>query len=416
MRKSVSPAELEGTIAAPPSKSVMQRATAAALLSDRPVSISNPSRCDDAEAALRVAHALGASLERKDGNVIIAASAGPRETTLNCGESGLCVRMFAPIAALYGREIRLIGRGSLRLRPMGAIERPLSELGASCTSEKGFLPLTVKGPLTGGQARLDGSLGSQFLTGLLMALPKAEADSELIVERLTSLPYVRLTLRVLEKFGISVSHQDFQIFRIPGKQRYQGTEFRVEGDWSGAAFMMVAGALAGVVRIRELDRDSLQGDAQILEVLARSGANVTSSRDWFEVSRAPLKGFEFDVTHCPDLAPPLVVLAARAQGISVIEGMERLTAKESNRPEALVNVFGSLGVDIRRAGGRLIIRGGTIQAGIVDSHGDHRIAMAAAVAACAAEGPVIIEGAECVSKSYPDFYRDLSRLGGNVDE
>jgi 3-phosphoshikimate 1-carboxyvinyltransferase len=416
MRKSVYPSEIKGTITAPASKSVMQRAVAAALLSESPVAISNPSFCDDSQAAIHVARSLGARVEWKDDRVVIQGGIEPRESVVDCGESGLCIRMFTPIAALYEQEIQLTGQGSLRERPMGMIEQPISDLGAACTTRNGFLPLMVKGPLKGGHAHVDASIGSQFLTGLLMALPKAEMDSFLSVDRLTSIPYIQLTLRMLDQFNISVTHQDFHTFQIKGSQKYRRAEYWVEGDWSGAAFIMVAAALSGTVRIQGLDLDSPQGDKQIIDVLGRSGAKVSITPHWVEVSRAPLEAFEFDVTHCPDLAPPLVTLASRAQGLSVIHGMERLVHKESSRAEALLREFKSLGVDIGLEGNRMVIQGGAIQGGRVDSHRDHRIAMAAAVAAIVAEDAVSIEGADCVNKSYPDFFKDLRSLGGKVHE
>jgi len=416
MRKSVSPSEIGGTMTAPASKSVTQRAAAAALLSEGPVVILNPSRSDDSEAAIRAVRALGARAEWEADRVVIQGGSQARESVLDCGESGLCLRMFTPIAALFEEEMKLTGQGSLCRRPIGRIEQPLSDLGAACTTQDGYLPLTVKGPLKGGQARIDASLGSQFLTGLLMALPRAERDSVLSVERLTSIPYIQLTLRLLAQFGISVSHQDFETFRIEGGQKYRKAEYRVEGDWSGAALIMVAAALSGTVRIKGLDLDSPQGDKQIIDIFGRAGAKIIVSSTWVEVSRAPLQAFEFDVTHCPDLAPALVPLASGARGTSIIHGMERLVHKESNRAYVLAREFKSLGVDIRLERNEMIIKGGTIRGGSVNSHGDHRIAMAAAVAALVAEDTIAIEGADCVKKSYPDFFEDLRSLGGRIHE
>ena len=378
--------------------------------------ILNPSRCDDALSAAGIVQALGAVVEWGEDRVVVSPNAKPREDVLDCGESGLCARLFAPIAALGGRETRLAGRGSLLRRPLGPIDGPLAALGAAAASAGGFLPLTVKGPLRGGRAVVDGSTSSQFVSGLLMALPRAESNSVLEVRNLTSIPYVELTLRMLAEFGVAVAHEGFRTFRIPGRQTYARTEYRVEGDWSGAAFLLTAAALAGSVRVTGLDPGSSQPDRRILDVLDEAGATVRISDAGVEVARNPLRSFEIDAAHCPDLVPVLVPLAARARGLSVIGGADRLASKESDRANALIREFGSLGVDIHAKQGRLLVRGGAIRAGRVDSHGDHRIAMALAVAGLAAEGPVAIDGAECVRKSYPGFFEVLRTLGGKLHE
>ena len=378
--------------------------------------ILNPSRCDDALSAAGIVQALGAVVEWGEDRVVVSPNATSREDVLDCGESGLCARLFAPIAALGGRETRLAGRGSLLRRPLGPIDGPLAALGAAAASAGGFLPLTVKGPLRGGRAVVDGSTSSQFVSGLLMALPRAESNSVLEVRNLTSIPYVELTLRMLAEFGVAVAHEGFRTFRIPGRQTYARTEYRVEGDWSGAAFLLTAAALAGSVRVTGLDPGSSQPDRRILDVLDEAGATVRISDAGVEVARNPLRSFEIDAAHCPDLVPVLVPLAARARGLSVIGGADRLASKESDRANALIREFGSLGVDIHAKQGCLLVRGGAIRAGRVNSHGDHRIAMALAVAGLAAEGPVAIDGAECVRKSYPGFFEVLRTLGGKLHE
>lgn len=416
MKKSVSPSEIKGTVTAPASKSVMQRAAAAALLSDSPVTIVNPGRDEDSRSALGIVRSLGAKVAESDDRVLIKSGSAEPRSPLDCGESGLSLRLFTPVAALFDRESELIGRGSLLKRPAGVIESVLADLGAVCSTKNGFAPVTVRGPLRGGRARVDASLGSQFLTGLLMALPRAPQDSELEVRSLVSIPYIELTLRVLEEFQVSVERRDFQFFRIPGGQKYERAEYRVEGDWSGAAFLLTAAALAGPVSVEGLRPDSLQGDKKIVDVLAASGATVRVTPERIEAAPGELRAFEFDVTHCPDLAPPLVVLASRCRGESVIRGTERLAHKESNRAEVLVREFQSLGVDIRLEPGLMRVRGGTIRGGEADSHGDHRIAMALAVAGLAARDAVVIHDAGCVIKSYPDFFEDLRSLGGRVHE
>ena len=409
-----------GTVAAPASKSAMIRAVAAALLATGRTVIRNPSRCDDARAALTVARALGARVAVRRDRVTVTGGLTLAGTPLDCGESGLAARLFPAIAALGASEVTITGRGSLLHRPVGPIEHPLRQLGAECASTNGHLPLRVRGPLRGGQAEVDGALTSQFLTGLLMALPLAPRDSVLSVCGLASRPYIDLTLAVMRSFGVTVVHEGYGEFRIPGNQRYRPAEYDVEGDWSGAAFLLVAGAAAGDIAVTGLDPASTQADRRVMDALAAAGA----APEWQAVAkdpptiervrttRAALQAFEIDLSDAPDLFPPLVALAVHARGRSVLGGAGRLAHKESDRASALVRMFAALGGDVRRDGDALVVAGGGgLAGGTVDAGGDHRMAMAAAVAALGAAGPVTIRGAQCVRKSYPDFFGDLASLG-----
>jgi 3-phosphoshikimate 1-carboxyvinyltransferase len=250
-----------------------------------------------------------------------------------------------------------------------------------------------------------------------MSLPLTEQESILEVQDLRSIPYIDLTMTVMERFGVTVSHDDeYRTFRIPGGQEYHATEMEIEGDWSGGAFLLVAAALAGDLTVRGLDPDSMQADKKILEALERAGVPVEVTPEYIRIAQHPVRPFTFDITHCPDLAPPLVCLAANAEGITVLRGAGRLFGKESNRAVTLQEEAGKVGVRIDLEGDEMIIHGGAIHGGNTEAHQDHRIAMAAAVMALRADGPVTIHGAECVSKSYPDFFDDLKRLGGRVKE
>jgi len=263
---------------------------------------------------------------------------------------------------------------------------------------------------------VDGSVSSQLLTGLLMALPRARGDSRLKVKDLKSTPYIDMTLELLERFGVFVQHAGYETFSIKGNQTYSCEEYSVEGDWSGAAFLLIAGAVGGSVTVTGLDIASPQADRKILDALRAAGAGVKLSGNTVEVVNKELRGFEFDATHCPDLFPPLVVLACNCTGTTVLTGVERLVHKESNRAAALEKEFSSLGAVIRIDGNRMEIDGVTLDGGVIDSHNDHRIAMAGAVAALNARGDVTVRGYECVAKSYPDFFEDLSFIGGDVYE
>lgn len=410
----IKPSAIDGEVAAPPSKSMMLRATAAALLAKGESQIKQPSFCNDALAGLQIAEALGAQVVRKDQAVEIRGGEVLQKTELDCKESGLCLRMFTPIAALFAKEITLTGTGSLMTRPVGMMERPLNQLGACCRTNNGFPPVKIKGPIKGGKATIDGSLSSQFLTGLLLSLPLCPDDSEITVIGLKSKPYIAMTLSLLKQFGISIHHEkDLKRFSIKGSQFFKNTTFRIEGDWSSAAFLLVAAAITGKVRIRNLRIDSLQADKKILEVLESAGARVETKSDSVSVEKNQLRAFEFDATECPDLFPPLVVLACFCRGWSVIAGAERLRHKESDRTQALLTEFYKIGARIKVSGGLMKIEGAKLQGGIFKSHDDHRIAMSGAVAGLNTEKGVFLDGWKCVSKSYPSFFEDLKAIGGD---
>ena len=411
MRQPIAPSRIDGTLVAPPSKSVMIRVTAAALLAGNVrTRILNASLCDDALAGLRVARALGASVEISPAEVTIEGGLHPVERVLDCGESGLCLRMFTAIAALCPGEFTLTGRARLLGRPTTAVAGPMRALGARCRTRNGHPPITVHGPLRGGAATVDGAVTSQFLSGLLMALPCADGDSRLVARNLASRPYVELTLTLLRRFGVRIDREDEDRFIIPGGQLPRIGDHHVEGDWSAAACLLVLGAIGGRIRVIGLDPESTQADRQVLDILAAAGARVSRLAEGAEVEHDRLRAFEFDATDAPDLVPPLAALACYCEGTSVFTGVGRLKYKESSRAEIVAREFSGLGVRIDARDDTLAIRGGPIQGGSARSHGDHRIAMALAAAAVAARGPVAIDGVEHVAKSYPRFLEDLAAV------
>jgi 3-phosphoshikimate 1-carboxyvinyltransferase len=416
MERYLEPSELKGNIKAPASKSMTQRAIAASLLADGESIIHNPSYCDDSLAAMSIAVGLGARVEPQVDELKITGSAILKESKLNCGESGLAIRMFSPIAALYSAEITLVGANSLKKRPMSMIEEALNQLGVKCKSTDGFLPLTIRGPLAGGKIEIDGSVSSQLLTGLLMALPLASKDSEIKVRNLKSKPYIDMTIQLLDSFGISVMTSDYDLFSIPGNQKYKPHSYTVEGDWSGGAFLLVAGAINGQLSVKGLRNDSKQSDMAVLKALEMAGAKMIFGEDHIDISRSQLKAFEFNATESPDLFPPLVALASYCNGVSAIKGVTRLLYKESNRANTLKEEFGKMNIKIEIADDMMFITGGRPQGARVESHDDHRIAMAVAVASLGASGKVSIRDSQCVAKSYPHFFEDLRLLGAAVHE
>jgi 3-phosphoshikimate 1-carboxyvinyltransferase len=416
MERSVEPSFLNGRIKAPPSKSMTQRAIAAAMLAEGQSIIFNPSYCDDSLAAMSIAVSLGARVEPDAGKIKITGSGEIKEKKLNCGESGLAIRMFSPVAALFDEEIIMTGSGSLKKRPMQMIGDALNQLGAKCSSTGGFLPLAIRGPLKGGHCEIDGSLSSQLLTGLLISLPLADDDSEIKVNNLMSKPYIDMTIGLLSDFGIKISNTNYEFFKVPGRQKYNPRHYEVEGDWSGGAFLLVAGAINGSLKVTGLNTTSYQSDMAVLKALESAGANMKISDGNIEISRSDLKAFEFDATESPDLFPPLVALASYCKGITKLKGASRLAHKESDRASALSEEFGKMNIKVGIDGNYLIVTGGKVKGAKVNSHDDHRIAMASAVAALGASDPVYIKDSHCIAKSYPGFFDDLRKVGAVVHE
>lgn len=416
MERIVVPSTVKGIIKAPSSKSMTQRAIAAALLAVGESTIINPSYCDDSLAAMSIAAGLGAKVKPENAELKITGSVQLKENKLNCGESGLAIRMFSPVASLYNAEILITGTGSLKKRPMSMICEALRQFDVSCSSSDGYLPLTIKGPLKGGACEIDGSISSQLLTGLLMALPVTPAESEIKVNNLRSKPYIDMTLQVLEKFGIEVHNYNYTLFRIPGNQKYKATNFEVESDWSGGAFLLVAGAINGDLTIEGLRPDSRQSDKAILSALDKAGAKLSISDNSIGIKKSDLSAFEFDATESPDLFPPLVALASYCNGVSGIKGVSRLEHKESNRAQALRDEFTKMNINIEISGDYMLVTGGKVTGEHVNSHEDHRIAMATAVAALGASDQVFIKDSHCIAKSYPGFFDDLRLVGAAIYE
>jgi 3-phosphoshikimate 1-carboxyvinyltransferase len=435
MRATVYPNTLRGEQVAPASKSSMQRACAAALLHRGTTRILNPGHSNDDLAAIDVIQKLGATVskeqslnEKINSTSIIVHSNGvqPIGDTMNCGESGLGIRMFTPIAALSDQSITVEGIGSLLKRPMHFFDTIFPKLGIEIQSQAGYLPIQIKGPLKPANIEVDGSLSSQFLTGLLMAFAATENTNAVIeVQGLKSKPYIDLTLSVLNTFGWKVQHQDYKRFEfLAHPPLADHIDYTVEGDWSGAAFLLVAGAIAGPIVVKGVQLNSTQADKAVIQALKDAGASIDINENAIQIGPAKdkagvvgsLKAFEFDATHCPDLFPPLVALAAVCNGVTILHGVSRLAHKESDRGLTLQKEFAKLGIRIELNQDRMMVYGGTgINGAEVFSQHDHRIAMACGVAALCADGPITITDAEAVNKSYTDFFKHLQHLGAKVD-
>ncbi len=426
MQAIIQPSSLSGTITAAASKSSMQRACAAALVRMGESIIHNPGISNDDVAALKVIEALGATVEHlPDGSIKITSNGvNAAGNQVHNGESGLGIRMFAPIVALNAKEMTITGEGSLLTRPMDFFDEIFPQLGIEISSNNGKLPLKVKGPLQPKNITIDGSLSSQFLTGLLLAYSASDAkDVTITVNNLKSKPYVDLTLSVMEQFQLKApENKDYKEFYFsPEHANYDATflDYTVEGDWSGGAFLLVAGAIAGNVTVKGLDPVSTQADKKVLEALEDCGSNISINEN--EISFSPLavgglKAFRFDANDCPDLFPPLAALAAYCEGTTVITGVERLAHKESDRGLTIQDELGKMGLVVELQGNEMLIHGGKgLHGAHVHSRHDHRIAMMCAVAGLKATNETVIDEAQAVSKSYPNFYEHIQALGAKVN-
>ena len=422
MKAVITPGPLYGSLTMPPSKSVMQRVCAAVWARGGDMRIVNPGSSEDDIVLLQLLRAVGAAItENRDGSlrIVIEPAANHPLNEIYFGASGLAARMCIPIIALAGRTVRLMANESLSRRPMQSATDVLPKLGVSVDMQGGHFPAIISGKLIPRDVEVDGSVSSQFITGLLIAYSAAGAkDVRITVRGLVSRPYIRLTLDVMQSAGMKVpSWETGDVFHFDNASRPAlfPASFIVEGDWSAAAFWLVAGAIAGPLTIRGLNVFSAQGDKAVLQVLMECGASLSIEAEQITVGPASLKAFHFDATDTPDLFPPLAALAVYCGGTSVIEGMSRLAGKESNRAATIVSELAKMGADIVVQDDLMIIRGGqTLHGATGAAHNDHRIAMMCAITALCAEGKTIIDGAEAVRKSYPRFFDDFQKAGGMV--
>jgi len=421
MKVIIDPGRISGTITAPPSKSLTQRALAAALLHKGTTIIHNAGNSADELAALLMIQQLGATVTQRTTEngllqlTITSSGIAPVTNEINAGESGLAARLFIPIAALHSSQLTVKGSGSLRGRPMQGIEDAFSKLNVSLNAFNGYLPLHVNGPMRATSLRMDAGGSSQFVSGLLFAL--SECARELItleVSGLESTPYIDLTLDVLARFGKPISHNRYRKFIIdPSLFTYAPTvEISVEADWSSASCLLVAGAIAGDITVTNLNPDSRQADKALLDVLKNAGATITTSVQSITVQKNALQPFDFDASNCPDLFPALAALAAFCPGESNIRGIHRLFHKESNRVESITEMLWRFGIHFSAEDDILTIEGReNAQWAYIDGYNDHRIVMAAAVCALRTKGAVTITTADAVKKSYPAFFEDLGKCG-----
>ncbi|MBC8015273.1 MAG: 3-phosphoshikimate 1-carboxyvinyltransferase [Sporomusaceae bacterium] len=415
----ITPSDLTGNVCVPTSKSVCHRAVICAGLAAGTSRISGILLSDDIIATMHAMEALGAVIRQEGDSLIITGTdcTKPVHHVIACNESGSTLRFLIPLG-LNNQTMTFTGKGQLVERPLNDYFTILDEQQIAYQTTDGHLPLSVEGTLKPGQFRLRGDVSSQFVSGLLFALPRLGADSSIIITtELESQGYIDLTLSMLALFGINIINNNYREFIVPGNQKYQSTDYHVEGDYSQVAFWLVAGTLGSPICCTGLNPHSLQGDKVILELIQQMGGKLKIEADSIHASTAITKSIEIDASQCPDLVPILAVLAAVSEGTTRIIRAGRLRIKECDRLKAVTQELNKLGANIEEHEDSLTIYGRrTLNGGTVDSWHDHRIAMALAIASIACQTPVTIQHSECVSKSYPNFWQDFKMLGGKINE
>lgn len=412
-----SPFVPNGTVNVPPSKSDVHRAIICAAMANGVSRISPVALSNDIKATIGCIKALGAEAVLENNVLTVDGTNMYKNKTalLDCGESGSTLRFFIPIAAVGNVNATFVGKGKLPQRPIGIFTEALPKAGTVCKTE-GRLPLEIKGQLKSGIFEIPGNVSSQFITGLLLALPILEGDSEIVLTSpLESVGYIAMTIRTMKQFGVNIDTTENGWY-IEGGQTYKSCNYTTDGDWSQAAFFMVLGAIGGKVTIKGVAKDSTQGDKKCAEILAEFGAKVTQSDNEVTVEKGDLKAITIDASQIPDLVPVLSVCAAFAEGTTKIINAERLRIKECDRLKATAELLNNLGGKVKELSDGLEITGvSSLKGGNVNGYNDHRIVMSAAVCAARSDSDITATFAMSINKSYPDFYIDYNSIGGKAN-
>lgn len=412
-----SPFVPNGTVNVPPSKSDVHRAIICAAMANGVSRISPVALSNDIKATIGCIKALGADAVLENNVLTVDGTNMYKNKTalLDCGESGSTLRFFIPIAAVGNINATFVGKGKLPQRPIGIFTEALPKAGTVCKTEGG-LPLEIKGQLKSGIFEIPGNVSSQFITGLLLALPILEGDSEIVLTSpLESVGYIAMTIRTMKQFGVNIDTTE-NGWHIKGGQSYKTCDYTTDGDWSQAAFFMVLGAIGGKVTVKGVAKDSTQGDKKCAEILARFGAKVTQLDNEVTVEKGELKAINIDASQIPDLVPVLSVCAAFAEGTTKIINAERLRIKECDRLKATAELLNNLGGKVKELSDGLEITGvSSLKGGNVNGYNDHRIVMSAAVCAARSDEDITATFAMSINKSYPDFYIDYNSIGGKAN-
>lgn len=396
MRAVITPSKLDGKIDAIPSKSFAHRAVICNFLGGNKGKIEGLYPSIDINATVSCVNAINSCEKVK---------------VLDCAESGSTLRFMLSVAGAIGGEFVFLGKGKLMERPIEELSDVLSRHGVTIVKTD---KITLSGKLVSGKYSIRGDISSQYITGLLMALPILDGDSEIILTTpLSSTPYIDITLSVLKEYGINID-KTLNGFYVKGNQKYKTIDYKVEGDWSNAGYFLVASAIDGKVKVGGLNHDSVQGDKAILSVIEKAGLKVEYDGDYYFVKKGEIKPFKYSAKDCPDIVPATAVLGAFADGVSEITDIERLKIKESDRVKSVIAMLNSFGIFAEEKEGTLYIHGGKIKGGKVDSFNDHRIVMASAILSAYSSDKSEILDAKAVNKSYPTFFEDLKKLNGEV--
>ena len=413
----ITPSKLSGSIRPPSYKSLAHRAIIGALLARDRMNINNIYYSDDIYATINAAKAFGASIYQRNSSILLTSTSAflDKNIEINANESASTLRFLIPIVAALGINCRFVGRESLSRRPIAPILHCMEGKGVTFSDYQG-LPLSIRGKLLPGRFSIEGNISSQFISGLLFALPLLDGDSDIVItSHIESYQYIQMTLDVLKQFQISIQKKPYG-FSIKGNQQYKACSFLVEPDWSQAANFIVAAALGSKIRVRGLNLGSVQGDQAILNILDSFGYSIKLSNGTVQVLPGKIKAVDVDVSQCPDLLPILAVIASFANGNVFLYGANRLRFKESDRLKATANALNSIGADITELNDALLVRPVPFfKGGVAESYGDHRIVMALTMCAARSKEPIFISNYLGVNKSYPTFFDDFRRIGGKAD-
>ena len=423
------PNKLEGKVKIPPSKSMAHRAVICAALSDGISKVTNIDYSDDIIATIDAMRSLGAKINKREDYLevygINSADNDIKKSdelrVIDCSESGSTLRFLVPIAALFDGKNNFVGRGNLGKRPLNTYYEIFDKQGIEYSYKEGVLDLVTNGKIKADEFKVKGNISSQFITGLLFALPLLDGDSKIIITtELESKGYIDLTLSAIKDFGVEIINNDYKEFIIKGNQKYKSRDYRVEGDYSQAAFFLCADALSNNVIADDLKLDSLQGDKEVIDILKRMGVKFQNIDNGIvgSIKDNKLSSTVIDGSQCPDIIPVVTLVAALSKGTTEIINAGRLRIKECDRLNAVTTELNKLGAKITEKQDGLIIEGvEKLQGGVnVWSHKDHRIAMTLSIASTMCDFPIILEDFECVSKSYPQFFEDFKSIGGVFDE
>ena len=415
----VTPSKLQGEVQIPPSKSDVHRAILCAALSKGISKISPVAFSEDIKATISCINSLGTktTYNKKTSTLTVDGTSTftNKTTTLNCNESGSTLRFLIPIAAAGNINATFTGKGRLPNRPIGIYLDELPKANVKCTTNNG-LPLTIKGQLTPGTFTVPGNISSQFITGFLLALPLLKNDSKIVLTSpLESVGYINMTINTMKKFGVNILQTEYGYF-IKGNQKYKATNYTTEGDWSQAAFFLVAGALQNNITVKGVNINSTQGDKEIINILKDFGAKITVGENYVNIQKSNLKGINISAKQIPDLVPILAVVACFAKGTTLITDAERLRIKESDRLNAIATNLNIIGGKVTELKDGLKIKDiSSFTKGNTKGYNDHRIVMALSIATTMATDNITITDATSINKSYPTFLEDYINLGGKAN-